>query len=103
MGYSELSKAFKSDPTIQNYVRLRRQHPTEVVEIAISGALEWLFANEDTLAQVNISPNLVASVLDADEQAISELSLLLMERLIERDDAERAGATHLISRGQAIS
>ena len=54
MAYSELSKAFKRDPTIENYVRLRRQFPNEKIEIAISGALEWLWGNEETLAAHNI-------------------------------------------------
>lgn len=30
----------------------------------------------------------------ADDEAISELSLLLMERIIERKEAEKAGMTH---------
>ena len=42
-------------------------------------------------------------MLDADEDAISELSLLIMERIIEREAAEKAGGTHLVSRGKAIS
>jgi len=102
-GFSPLSKAFKSDPTIENYVALRRKHPDEVIKVGISGGIEWLFANEDLLRSFNIPSNLVAGSLDADPDSISEFSLILMERLIERNDAEKEGKTHLASRGEAIS
>jgi hypothetical protein len=103
VGFSKLSTAFKDAPSIEHYVRLRRQHPNKKIEIAISGALEWLWDNEDTLTALSISPDLVAGALDADHKSISELSLLLLERIIERDAAQNGGATHLVSRGKAIS
>ena len=103
MTFNKLSKTFKDDPSIENYVRLRRMHPKKIVEIAISGALEWLCDNEDVLTAVKIPPDLVAGALDADQESISELSLLLLERIIERNAAEKAGDTHLVSRGKAVS
>ncbi|MGH8475630.1 MAG: hypothetical protein ACRER2_07650 [Methylococcales bacterium] len=102
-GFNELSKAFKSNPTIENYVRLRRQNPGEVIEVAVSSGLEWLFSNEDTLNAVGIPPVLVGDILEADQAAVSELSLLLLEKIIERKRLEQEGQTHLASRGMAIS
>jgi hypothetical protein len=101
-GFSALSRAYKADPTIENYVRLRRQYPTETIEVAVSGGIDWLFGNEGVLKQFHISPNLIASALDADEDAISELSLLLLERIIERKKTQKSGKTHAVSRKLAI-
>ncbi|PLX34950.1 MAG: hypothetical protein C0605_11920 [Hyphomicrobiales bacterium] len=94
---------FKQNPTIENYVRLRRSNPDTVIEIAISSSLEWLFGNEEELERLGIPPLLVAGCLDADQEDISELSLLLLEKIIERKEAEKSGKTHLISRGHVIS
>lgn len=102
-GFSELSKAFKRDPTIENYVKLRRENPGEVIEIAISSGLEWLFSNEELLKSNGISPLLVGGILDADHTSISELSLLLLEKIIEKKKLEAAGETHVVGRGNAIS
>ncbi len=102
-GFRGLSKEFKANPTIENYVRLRRESPDEIIEIGISSGIEWLFANEETLRNFNIDPEIVAGTLDADDDAISELSLILLERIIERKNDEKAGGTHLASRGVAIS
>ena len=101
-GFSRLSREFKANPTIENYVKLRRENPNEEIEVAITGGLEWLFANEQLVKDFDIPPQLVASALDADPASISELSLRLMERLIERKEAEKSGKTHLVSRRGAI-
>jgi hypothetical protein len=98
-----LREAFKISPTTSNYVALRRKHPTEIIEIAITGGLDWLYDNEKVFKDFNIPMELVASVLDADYAAISELCLLLMERLVARDQATKAGGTHLVSRRKVIS
>lgn len=103
MAFSKLSKEFKEEPSIEHYVRLRRKYPSRKIEIAISGGLEWLFQNQHQLTALNISPDLVAGALDADEQSISELSLVLLERIIEREAAQKEGGTHLVSRGKAVS
>ena len=102
-GFSELSKAFKRDPTIENYVRLRRENPDEVIEIAVSSGLEWLFSNEELLKSNGIPPLLVGGILDADHACISELSLLLLEKIIEKKGLSARGETHLVGRGNAIS
>ncbi len=102
-GFSPLSKAFKKNPTTENYVKLRRKHPDEEIEVGITSGYEWLFSNTETLESFGISPYLFDGVLSADENSISELCLLLMERLIERSDCEKEGQSHVASRGIAIS
>lgn len=73
------------------------------IQVAITGALEWVWGNEGTLKQFGISPELVAGALDADANDISELSLQLLELIIKRKKLEKAGKTHVVSRGAAIS
>ena len=102
-GFSELSKAFKKNPNIDNYVKLRRENPNEIIEVGVSSGLEWLFSHEGTLEAVGIPLRLVGGILDADHDAISELCLLLLEKIVERKNLERGGQTHLASRGEAIS
>lgn len=48
--------------------------------------MNWLFTNEQQLLAHEIDPELLASVLDADLNAISMLSLILLEKLVERDE-----------------
>jgi hypothetical protein len=102
-GISELSKAFKRNPTIENYVKLRREKPDEEIEIAVTDGIDWLFANEKSLREIGIEPQWVASSLDANPEAISKVSLRLLEKIIERKYTESEGETHIVSRGKAIS
>lgn len=102
-GFDPISKLYKENPTIENYVSLRRKHPDIIIEIAISSGPEWLYANIDLLETFKIPPELVASTLDADVDSISELSLILLERIIERKEIEGSGQTHAVSRGLVIS
>jgi hypothetical protein len=101
--FSELSKKFKRNPTIENYVKLRRESPDEEIEIAVSEGIEWLFANEKSLREIGIDPQWVASALDANPEAISKVSLRLLEKIIERRHTKNKGETHVVSRGKGIS
>lgn len=100
--FSELSKAFKRDPTIENYVKMRRENPHEEIEISITDGLDWLFANSNLLREIGIEPQWVASTLDANPGAISKVSLRLLEKIIERKQTESEGETQTVSRGKAI-
>jgi hypothetical protein len=101
--FSEISKTFKRNPTIENYVKLRRESPHEEIEIAVTEGIEWLFANANSLRELGIDPEWVASALDANPRAISKVSLHLLEKIIEREHAKSAGQTHIVSRGKAVS
>jgi hypothetical protein len=101
--FSELSKAFKRNPTIENYVKMRRENPNDEIEVSFTNGLDWLFANSDVLRENGIDPQWFASALDANEEAISKLSLHLLEKIVERSRLEKSGETHVMSRGVAIS
>jgi hypothetical protein len=102
-GFNALTKAYKSNPTIENYVRMRRESPDVEIEVSVTGGLDWLFANEQLLRDIGAEPQWFASALDANPEAISKLSLHLLERIVERKLAEGAGQTHVVSLGKGIS
>lgn len=101
-GFNDLSKAFKAEPSIENYVKLRRSNPTGEIEIAILGGIDPMFYMEDKLRRYGIDVQLVLGAMDADPDAISELSLQLMEKIIEARQLAQAGQTHLVRRGLAV-
>lgn len=101
-GFSALSKAYKKDPSIENYVKLRRESPDGEIEVAVIGGMQRLFYMEGELRKFGIDPSLVAGAMDADQSSISELSLQLMEKMIEARGLAKAGETHLVRRGLAI-
>jgi hypothetical protein len=101
-GFNAPSRTYKNDPSIENYVKLRRENPDGEIEVAVIGGADQLFYMENELRKFGIDPALVAGAMDADNAAIGELSLQLMEKLIETRQLERAGETHLVRRGIAI-
>jgi len=101
-GFNTLTKSYKENPSIENYLKIRREHPGAEIEIAVIGGMEQLFFMEPELRRFGINPNLVASVMDANEKAISEMALQLLEKLVERNRKLKAGETHVSRRGTAI-
>lgn len=102
-GFNAISKEYKASPTIENYVRLRRQYPEGEVEIAMSGGIEFLYSQEEELRSHGLDPETVEGFLYADMKAQAELSLCLLEKLIERKKIQKSGETHIVSRKKAIS
>ena len=101
-GFNELSKAYKDDPSIENYVKLRRGNPRAEIEVAVVGGVKQLMYTQRVLRRFGIDPQLVAGTMDADPDAISEISLQLMERIIEARKLAKAGQAHAVRRGHAI-
>lgn len=103
LGYNEATKAFKKDPTLENYYRLRSEYPNEVVEIAVSNGLFWLQENEELLKSLEIHEEFLKALNIGDPSAISELSLELIAKLVERRKLEASSETHLVSRDKVLS
>jgi hypothetical protein len=101
-GFNEFSKAYKEDPSIENYVKLRRENPEAEIEVGVIGGMEQLVYMQHILARYGIDPQLVAGMMDADPGAMSEISLQLMEKLIEARKLKKSGETHSVRRGLAI-
>lgn len=101
-GFNEFSKVYKKNPSLENYVKLRRENPQAEIEVSVIGGIDPLFYMEHELRKYGIDPGLVAGTMDADSSAISEISLQLMERIIEARKLSKAGETHLVRRGIAV-
>jgi hypothetical protein len=101
-GFNRFSKAYKKDPSIENYVKLRRENPAAEIEVGVIGGMEQLLYMQHVLRRFGIDPELVAGTMDADPDAISEISLQLLEKMIEARKLAKAGETQLGRRGRAI-
>lgn len=99
----DLSERFKKARSIDLYVKLRRENPDDEIEFATSPGIEWLFDAGTELEKWEIPEDLVAGALDADEKFICELSLMLLECLVQRREIENSGKAHAVGRGEAIS
>jgi hypothetical protein len=97
-----ISREFKANPTIEHYVRLRRENPDVQIEPSIYGGIDHAYELESLLEGFGIDIRLYVSTLDADEAAICELSLQLLENMILAQALERQGGTHLASRQKVI-
>ena len=102
-GFNASTRAFKADPRIDNYVRLRRENPTAEIEVAIHGGIDQLYYMELELARCGISADEFVSVFDANPEAISKFSLFFMEKIIEARELKKMGETHLARRGNPSS
>ncbi len=100
--FQRLADEFAENPSLEEYVELRRRIPRADVEMARFAGLEPLLSMREELERHQISPYIVCDVLDGDDRQIDELSLQIMEALIERAKLEKSGKTHLQSRREAI-
>lgn len=101
-GYNAASLAYKENPTIENYVRLRKENPEAEIEISVLGGIDALFAMQEELQRFGFDPNEIPAVLDADPEAISALSLNLLERLVEAKNLAKSGETQTVRRGLTV-
>lgn len=101
-GFNAITKEYKANPTIENYVKLRRANPSAEIEVGVIGGFDSMFYMREELERYGIDPDLLGRILDADQDAMGEISLRLMEKMIEARHIEETGETHLIRRGLAI-
>ncbi len=101
--FFQLVKRFDEDPSIENYVALRRFAPHGDTEIYRFAGVDPLCSLEPDLKKFGLDPVLVCGVLDGDDREMDELCLQLLERLIERKRLVAERMTHLQSRGKGIS
>jgi hypothetical protein len=94
---------FEEDPSIENYVALRRFAPGCDTEIYRLAGVDPLLALGEDWREAQLDRWLVCNALVGDDREMDELCLQLMERLIERKRLEAKGETHLQSRGKGIS
>ena len=100
--YNACTRAYKDNPSIELYLKLRRENPNNEIEISFLGGIDALFCLEPKLRKFGFDPQLVAKTMDADPDAISELSLQIMEKIVSARAVARRGKTHLIRRELAV-
>jgi hypothetical protein len=100
--FNEITLRYKQNPTMENYLALRRDHPDEEIEVSASGGLDILFRIEPELQKYGFDPADIAAVLDANPEAVSKVALQCMEKLIEAKELAANGETHLVGRGLAV-
>lgn len=101
-GFNAATRAYKNNPSIELYVKLRRQQPSAEIEVAVLGGMDQLYYMEAELRKFGFDPEMVAAVLDADPDAIGELSLQIMEKMIAARELSKSGETHLSRRGLVV-
>jgi len=94
---------FKEKRCLNSYVTLRRNFPSQVVDVHTTSDFEWIASNQPLLTSLKIDPDLFTSAIDGNVSDLAEICLIIMERLIERKILEKKNETHLSSRGEAIS
>ena len=89
--------------TLREYLRIRREEPEKYIGLNFSFGLDWLLANEKILERHDLQLQDIARSLDGDSEAVSRICLDLMDRVLQRKDLEKSGATHVVSSKQGIS
>src|SRR5689334_5589339 len=70
----ELSSTYKTDPSPEMYLRLRREHPDQWIDFEILGSERELHTlEEDYLLRFNIEPNWVRWASGGSQNSISLL------------------------------
>jgi hypothetical protein len=97
-----LSEAYQRLPTLRNYVALRRTHPDTQIHCPERDIFE-VMGDFDEPIDFDIPSELILFAVTGECAAISELSLRLMELLIEREAIQSTGESAAIRRGIAVS
>ena len=102
-GISEdLTATYKENPSIETYVKLRRENPDDEIEVRAHSSLEHVFFLEPELRKFGFDPSLVTGSMDGNAKAISELSLQILEKIISSRSLAKSGKTHLARRGLTV-
>ena len=99
---NDIDRAYKENPTIENYLKLRKKYPNHDIEVALLGGIETIFAVEEETKKYGIDGDLLAGVMDADIECIDRMSIIILRELAKRKNLERKGEVHLIGRGKVM-
>jgi len=94
-----LTKAFKSDPSIENYVRLRRENPDADIEVDVVLNYDLIDYYLERLKKHGIERELLFEALGDLRDGRAKLILTLLEKIIE---ARKMETPHNASRGRVI-
>src|SRR5262249_52217034 len=92
---------YRRKPTIESYLRVRRQFPEVEIHVDEFAKSDGLMTNE--FRKQGINRDLVDGVVMAEEPAIDTLCLGLMERMVRREKISKNKPGHIQKRRAAIS
>lgn len=95
--------AYDSEPSIGNYLRVRREFPEVEIEVGRFGGIEALIQLQKEFERQGVNPHLVAAALDVDEAGVDALCLHLLELVAARDSLPKSGPGYIEKRRCAIS
>jgi hypothetical protein len=104
--FGQVAAEYDQNPTIENYVRVRRLFPEVEIAVAYFRGIEALFALErleSRFREQGINRDLVPAALDGYEPFIDALCLHLLECLIAKRNLPRDGPGYIEKRRNAIS
>jgi hypothetical protein len=96
--FRKLAETYQEQPTLENYLRLRRDIPEAEIDVGVFAGLDQIEILEGELNKHEVLAQLVVGSLNA-----YELSLRLMECLVARDNLPNEGPGHITRRRNAIS
>lgn len=94
---------YRKDPTIENYIKIRRASPDELVDINRHPGADFYDYGREELEAIGIDWDAYLGLVFGDGNDISKICLILLEKICERKKLEKSGEKHLPSRGLAIS
>ncbi len=101
--FTQVAAAYNRNPTIENYVRVRRGFPeVEIEPPSLRGSEAQLYLERDFQKQ-GIDPQFIGGALGGDDAGIDALCLNLLECLIARGNLPKEGPGHIQKRRDAIS
>ena len=77
----------------------RKASAEGVARRSTTGGLEFLSAQEKDLRTQGLDPDVVIRLFEAQ----AEISLVLLQKIIERDSLHKAGEAHIVSRKKVVS
>ena len=96
------SQAYYQDPTVENYLKLRRDNPDAEIQVHTNGDELRLPGIRDELLKYDVDPEIFIRIFEANQETISFYSLFFLEKIEEARKATARGETQLIRRGLAV-
>ena len=102
--FTQLVLEYEKEPTIANYLQIRRDFPEVEVEVGyFGGGIDAPFELEEKFAGQGIDPMLFVGAALADEPDIDALCLHVLELLVRRGKLPKEGPGFIEKRRKAIS
>ena len=103
-GFKQLVLRYEKEPTIANYLQIRRDFPETEIEVGyFGGGIDAPFELEEKFAGHGIDPMLLLGASLADEPDIDALCLQVLELLVTRGKLPKEGPGFIEKRRKAIS